>query len=150
MTVRTDDPGTRFRPGGRLGTDPDRGVLIVASVQDHGSGMLVRFVGVDTRKAAEELRGITLTIPIGERGAAGPEAWWDDELVGLTVVDPSGTQLGRVVAVHHLPGQDRLELQTLATPARVVFVPFVRAMVPEVDVAGGRLVLDPPDGLLAL
>ena len=71
----------------------------------------------------------------GER-PADDEEYYDRQLVDLHVLDAGGAEVGRVAHVVHLPEQDLLEVRT---PAGVRLVPFVRALVPEVDLAGGTL-----------
>lgn len=146
VDVRTDVPERRFALGARLRTDPDRGALTIAAVRWHSGRLLVRFEGVDDRGAAEALRGTELAIPADEAGEAGPDAWWDRDLVGLRVELSDGTAVGEVVDVLHPAGPDLLSVRR--PDGAEVLVPFVAAIVPEVDVAGGRLVLTPPDGLL--
>ncbi|MEA5054545.1 MAG: PRC-barrel domain-containing protein, partial [Propionicimonas sp.] len=66
-------------------------------------------------------------------------------LIGLAVVDPDGHPLGRVTRILHLPAQDLL---AVGTPAGERLVPFVEALVPEVDLARGQVVVTPIPGLL--
>jgi 16S rRNA processing protein RimM len=75
-----------------------------------------------------------------------PDAWYDHQLVGLRVLDPAGAAIGEVVAVEHPPAQDLLVVRRPDGARRLV--PFVTAMVPSVDVAGGTVVVDAPPGLL--
>ena len=74
---------------------------------------------------------------------AEPDAWYDHQLVGLDVVR-DGDVVGRVARVDHLPAQDLL---VVAVGEREVLIPFVTAIVPEVDVAAGRVTVTPPAGL---
>jgi 16S rRNA processing protein RimM len=75
-----------------------------------------------------------------------PDAWYEHELVGLRVEDPAGQQLGEVVKLDHLPHQDLLTVRRADGEDRLV--PFVTAIVPVVDVPGGRVVVDAPPGLI--
>lgn len=146
VEVRTDDPDQRFAPGSRLGTDPAAaGPLVVRRSRWHKGVLLVGFEGVDDRNAAEALRGTLLLIDSAELPPlTDPDEFHDHELVGLTVVTVAGEPVGEVVDVlHH--GQDLLVVQREKTE---VLVPFVKALVPEVDLAAGRLVVDAPPGLL--
>lgn len=142
VEVRTDAPELRFADGAVLRTD--RGPLRVEHATWHSGRLLVRFGGVADRTAAEALRGLDLRIPAADRGDAGPEAWWDEDLLGLAAVTGDGRVLGTVTDVVHA-GQDLLAVT--APDGREVLVPFVRALVPHVEPAAGRLVLDPPPGL---
>jgi 16S rRNA processing protein RimM len=77
-----------------------------------------------------------------------PDEYHDHQLVGLAAVDERGTTLGEVVAVDHAPASDLLVVRL--ADGRRALVPFVSAIVPEVDLAGGRVVLTPPEGLFDL
>lgn len=144
LEVRTDAPELRFAVGTALATE--RGPLTVASTVWHSGRLLCRFEGVDDRTGAEALRGLELRIPAAERGEAGDDAWWDEDLIGLRVLAPDGAPLGVVADVVH-SAQDLLTVTT--ADGREVLVPFVAAIVPRVDVAGGRIIVDPPPGLFA-
>ena len=99
----------------------------------------------EPRDAAETLRGTWLVVDSGDiPPSADPDEYHDQELIGLAVVTTGGADVGEVAGVlHH--GQDLLVVRG---PDGETLVPFVAALVPEVDVAGGRLVIDPPPGLL--
>ena len=146
VEVRTDEPARRFAAGSVLGTDPaDAGPLTVQSSPWHTGRLLVTFAGIADRDRAAELRGTWLTKDSAEIGSPDdPDEFSDHELIGLAVVTVSGQPVGRVTEVQH-HGQDLLVIE----PGDVL-VPFVAALVPEVDVAAGRLVIDPPPGLLDL
>lgn len=150
VDVRTDDPDDRFAPGRVLPTDPaESGPLTIEQVRWHSGRLLVRFEGVDDRDAAEGLRGTLLVIDSADLPPTGdPDEFHDHELVGLTAVTVDGTELGTVTEIRHL-GQDLLVIDA-AEAGREVLVPFVAALVPDVDVAAGRLVIDPPPGLIQL
>lgn len=142
VEVRTDAPELRFADGAVLRTV--RGPVTVERTVWHSGRLLVRFAGVTDRAAAEGLRGLDLCIPAGERGDPGEDAWWDDDLVGLAAVTRDGVALGTVTDVVHAA---QVLVAVTDAAGREVLVPFVRALVPTVDVAGGRLVMDPPPGL---
>lgn len=145
VQVRTDSPEQRFAPGVQFGAGPDR-ALTVDSVRPHAGALLVRFVGVPDRAAAQALRGTLLTIEITELpDLDDPDDYYDHQLEGLAAVGRDGAVLGTVREVVHTPAS---ELLVLETAHGEVLVPFVRAFVPEVDLVGGRIVLDPPAGLL--
>ena len=149
VEVRTDDPERRYAVGSVLATDPpDRGPLTVVSTRSHHGRLLVRFDGVPDRNAAEALRGTVLVVDAGSVGETGDDEWWDHDLVDLAAVTTDGQPLGTVEDVIHVPGTPLLSIR--AADGRELLVPFVGAIVPEVDVAGGRLVVDPPPGLLEL
>jgi len=149
--VRTDEPELRFAVGSRLDTDrPDVGPLTVAAVHWHSGTLLVRFDGVTDRDAAGELRGTWLRVDSGSLAAPDdPDEFRDHDLIGLSVRTADGTVVGVVADVLH-PGQDVLAVRPSAGSGGEILVPFVKAIVTEVDIAAGMLVIDPPPGLLNL
>lgn len=150
VEVRTDDPDARFAPGSSLRTDPvDRGPLTVAEVHPRSGGIVVYFEGVSSREGAEELRGTVLVV---ESSSLPPledsDEWYDHDLVGLAAVDPVGTALGTITDVVHSAASDLLVVTD--ADEREHLVPFVREMVPAVDVPGGQVVVAAPEGLFEL
>ena len=139
---RTDSIEERFAPGAVL--QAAGRPLTVASINLQQGRLVVAFAEVTGRSAAEELRGTDLWAE-GVPDAIGEDEYHDTELMGLVAVDPEGNRLGEVTAVHHNPTQDLLVLNT---PVGKRLVPFVAELVPEVDVAAGRLVINPIPGLL--
>ena len=154
IDVRTDEPERRFAPGAVLTARPPRGSasplrsVTVSSTRWHQQVLLARFEEITDRAAAEASRGIVLhaTIPAGE-APEDPEEYYDHQLVGLAAYDVAGVLLGELTAVTHGAAQDLL---TIRTPdGRDALVPFVAALVPEVDLAGRRLVIADRPGLVA-
>jgi 16S rRNA processing protein RimM len=145
----TDDPRERFAAGSVLSTEPaQRGPLTVAEMSLAGGKLVVRFEGVDDRGQAEALRGTQLVIPATARPVlADPDDFYDTDLIGLTARTVAGAELGAVIEVLHAGGADYLVLDIAGTER---LVPFVRAIVPTVDLAGGFVLIDPPDGLFDL
>lgn len=150
LELYTDEPERRFTPGATFT------LQVPTSSPWHGKPLTIRefkwmnshpvafFEGVDDRSAAEEL--VRAILWIDEDASAAPaeeDAWYDHQLVGLDVVRDD-VVVGRVARVDHFPAQDLL---IVAVGEREVLVPFVRAIVPEVDVPGGRVVVTPPAGL---
>lgn len=159
LDLRTDDPAARLAVGAVLGTDPaSAGPVTVRRTRTAQGRWYVAFDGVDDRTAAEGLRGVLLVVDaeagagVGAAdGAAGtgsdPDSWYRHELVGLRAERVSDhALLGTVVDLEHPPAHDLLVLRE--PDGTVSRVPFVRQIVPVVDVAGGRVLLDPPGGLL--
>jgi 16S rRNA processing protein RimM len=149
--VRTDEPELRFARGSRLDTDPvGVGPLTVAGHRWHSGDLLVRFEEISDRTAAAELGGTWLLVDSAVLGALDdPDEFRDGDLVGLSVRTVDGTAVGTVADVlHH--GQDILVIDPVGARAEQILIPFVKAIVPEVDIAGGVLVIDPPEGLLNL
>jgi 16S rRNA processing protein RimM len=155
VSVRTDEPDLRFAAGSRLDTDPaDRGPLTVSATRWQSGELIVRFKGVRDRSAAEELRGTWLSVDSATLAPLDdPDEFRDHELIGLSVRTADGTPVGVVADVlHH--GQDLLAVRPGAVEAAgpangdEILVPFVKTIVPEIDLAAGVLVIDPPPGLL--
>jgi len=149
VAVRTDDPDARFAPGTALVTDPpERGPLHVVSARRHSGRYVVAFAGVADRTAAEALRGLGLVVDSADlEPIIDPDEFHDCDLIGLRVEGTDGVALGALADVVHGPGTDLL---VVGTGEREVLIPFVRDLVPLVDVAGGRIVVEPPEGLLDL
>jgi 16S rRNA processing protein RimM len=150
--VRTDEPDLRFAVGAVLdvGRSPegpaDGGQLKVVSARRHSGQLLVAFAGVTDRTAAGDLTGSWLSVDSGQLPeVTDPDEFRDHELIGLSVRTTTGEAVGVVTDVLHY-GQDLLVVQRPAEED--CLVPFVKAIVPEVDVAAGVLVIDPPVGLL--
>lgn len=149
--VRTDEPDLRFAVGARLGAGPasdgtPKAELTVARKRWHSGQLLVAFDGVTDRTAAGELGGTWLSVDSAQLPPTGdPDEFRDHELIGLSVRTVAGDRIGVVSDVlHH--GQDLLVIKAEGGDERLV--PFVAPLVPEVDVAGGMLIIDPPPGLL--
>lgn len=150
VTVRlhTDAPEDRFVPGTAFPTDPAaKGPLTLRTHRVHNGVHLLSFDEAPDRTAAEGLRGTQL---LGAPQEDDPDenAWYAEDLIGLTVVDPQGTELGTVVELHDRPAQDLLEVRLVG--GRTGYVPFVEQIVPDVDMDAGRIVVDAPPGLLDL
>jgi 16S rRNA processing protein RimM len=149
---RTDEPERRFANGSVLDTQRQRpGATAEASltVRDHrwhSGRLLVTFEEISGRDAAEEARGTLLVVPVDpEEAPDDPEEFYDHQLIGLGVEDADGLPLGTVTAVEHTGGQDLLHIEV---EGEDVLFPFVAALVPVVDVAGRRIVVDDRPGLL--
>jgi len=154
LELFTDDPDGRFVPGATFT------LQVPESSPWHGKPLTIRefrwmnshpvafFEGVDDRSGAEELvRAILWIDQDATTTADEDDAWYDHQLVGLDVVRDD-VVVGRVIRVDHFPAQDLLIVRaTDGDEPREVLVPFVTAIVPVVDIAGGRVVVTPPAGL---
>ncbi|WP_277213438.1 ribosome maturation factor RimM [Isoptericola croceus] len=146
LDVRTDTPEERFATGAVLATVPaEAGPLTIVGTRVHQGRWLVAFAESTDRTAAEALRGVELVVEAGDSG--DEDAWYPHELAGLRVELTDGTVVGEVVGLEHLPAHDALVVRE--SGGERTLVPFVHAIVPVVDVAGGRVELTPPGGLLA-
>jgi 16S rRNA processing protein RimM len=153
VEVRTDEPDRRFAVGTTLTAAPPAGstsglrTLEVVGRRWHQSTLLVRFAELADRTAAEGARGTMLLADVlaAER-PDDPEEFYDHQLVGLTVVDLAGAVIGEVTGVVH-GAQDLLQVR--ARDGRPTLVPFVAALVPELDLDAGRVVVADRPGLVA-
>ena len=145
----TDDPEVRFAVGSVLETDPAAaGPLTVASRSDASGKLVLSFVGVDDREAIEALRGVMLVMDRSARPVLDdPDDFYTSDLIGLAARTTQDRDLGPVTDVIDIAGTEYLVL-TVDGVERLV--PFVSAIVPEVDVSGGTILIDPPDGLFDL
>jgi 16S rRNA processing protein RimM len=145
---RTDSADLRFAAGAVLRPDgSDRDVLTVRTMRVHRGALLVRFAEVDDRSAAETLQGVSLyaDVPDDER-PDDAEEYFDRQLVGLQARTPEGGTIGSVVDVLHLPGQ---EVLVVGKPdGAEALIPFVRDLVPSVDLDSAVVVIDDQPGLL--
>lgn len=147
----TDDPGRRFVPGARFA------LQVPTSSKWHGKSIelvelrvyngspVAFFAGVADRTEAETLVKAVLWVEQDARELPEePDAWYVHQLAGLEV-HRDGERIGRIIRVDPLPAQDMLIVDL---GDREVMVPFVRQIVPEVDLRAGRVVITPPAGLL--
>ena len=176
--VRTDEPGLRFAVGAVLDAErtlaPDTGAragqraesagaqraesagdkLTVASARWHSGQLLIGFAGITDRTTARELTGSWLTVDSSQLpSSADPDEFRDHELIGMSVRTVGGDAVGIVTDVLHY-GQDLLVIRrdpagtSASHGASECMVPFVQAIVPDVDVKAGVIVIDPPPGLI--
>jgi 16S rRNA processing protein RimM len=149
LELFTDDPAKRFVPGAEFSlqvpeSSPWHGrSLTLTELRWYNSHPVGFFEGVADRTAAESLAKAILWMTPAADEPAEPDAWYDHQLVGLTVLR-DGVEVGTVSLVDHFPAQDLLHVDT---PSGTVLVPFVQAIVPSVDVEAGTLVVTPPLGL---
>jgi 16S rRNA processing protein RimM len=154
VDVRTDEPGARFAAGSVLATDPaGAGPLTIEYARGHAQGgrqrLIVAFAEIADRDAAEDARGIALMVDGGDvTDPDDPDEFHDLHLVGLTAVGPDGEKIGEVVRVDHMPSAELLAVRR--SDGKEALIPFVKAIVPEVDLQGGRVVVTPPEGLFDL
>lgn len=146
VELRTDIPEERLKPGATLETEPDvAGPLTIVATRTQSDRWYLRIEDIDSREAAESLRGVELVVESDEDEEEG--AWYVHELVALRAERPDGTLVGQVVDLMDMPAQDLLIVREPS--GHRAMIPFVEEFVPEVDVEGGRVIVTPPYGLLA-
>ena len=110
-------------------------------------GFAARLSGVRSKEEADALRGTGLYAPRDRLPTLPDDEFYHTDLIGLAVFDTGGAELGRVKAVLNHGATDLLEL-AMPGQSKTVLLPFTREAVPTVDLASGRIVADPPEGLL--
>lgn len=141
IEVRTDEPENRFAIGARVQTD-DHGDLLITSHRWHNGILLLGFENISDRNGIETLRDTLMYCEV-DINAPGDDA--DDyhvlQLIGCTAFLQSGEKFGEVRDVINLPGQDVLAIDTASGE---VLIPFVRQLVPEVDIKKKKMTVIPP------
>jgi len=141
IEVRTDEPENRFAIGARVQTD-DHGDLLITSHRWHNGILLLGFENISDRNGIETLRDTLMYCEV-DINAPGDDA--DDyhvlQLIGCTAFLQSGEKFGEVRDVINLPGQDVLAIDTANGE---VLIPFVRQLVPEVDIKNKKMTVIPP------
>ncbi|MBE6484756.1 MAG: ribosome maturation factor RimM [Actinomycetaceae bacterium] len=148
LDVRTDIPERRLAPGTMLETDPaEVGPLTVERTRQYKGATYALFAECHNRTAAEQIRGVKLTVETDEDEIEEDDAWYAHELVGLEVLDPEGYTLGEVIGLEPMPAQDLLVVRE--PDGLIARVPMVREIVTEVDLDDGCVVVDAPPGLFS-
>ncbi|KAA1420530.1 ribosome maturation factor RimM [Mumia zhuanghuii] len=161
IDLMTDEPERRFASGSSVVVVPKdpssagagsatsargRATLTIRATRPHQGRLLVTFAEVPDRTAAEALRGSRIVVDVDPADRPDdPEEFYDHQLEGLKVVS-DGVERGTVRAVLHLPVQDVLAVERV--DGTEVLVPFVSALVPEVDLAAGLVHVADVAGLL--
>lgn len=143
IEIRTDDSARLAAGTTVLTDDPLVGELTVSQLRQASGKATIAFEQVNDRDDAEAMRGLLILAPAQDED----DAWYPSDLAGLAARGQDGRALGEVLEVRAMPAHDVLVLRE-PSGARTL-VPFVRSIVPVVDVAGGFVVLAPPGGLLA-
>jgi 16S rRNA processing protein RimM len=149
IELYTDAPERRFVPGAVFSLQVPTGTpwhgkkLELVELKYYNQQPVAFFKDVDDRTAAESLIKAILWVDQDLDEPAEEDAWYHEQLVGLVVVR-DGVEVGRVARVEHLPAQDLLAVDTADGE---VLVPFVKAIVPSVDLTAGVITVTPPAGL---
>lgn len=146
----TDTPESVFAPGREvwlvdLGGDTLAGPFTVERSRSYHREWLVKFAGVESRDALDPFRGSLLGVPQETLGPLADDEVYLHELDGFSVRLADGTPLGLVSAVYELPAGLMIEVQG---PKREFLLPYKKEFVRQVDRAGRRLVVSPPEGLI--
>ena len=131
--LETEDGSQRFE------------IEAVRPAKDH---LVARLRGVGDSEAAERLRNLKLYVPRSRLPPPDDEEYYHADLIGLAVVGRDGTELGTVVAIQNYGAGDLVEV-ALKAGGPTVMLPFTDSVVPVVDIAAGRLVVEPPEDLLS-
>ena len=108
------------------------------------NGLSVKLSGVASKEAADALKGVQLFAPRDRLPVLDDDEYYHSDLIGMEVLDTGGTKLGTVKNVLNHGAGDLLEV---STPTGVAYLPFTLVAVPTVDLAGRRLISDPPAGV---
>lgn len=146
----TDAPESVFAPGREvwlvdLGGETLAGPFTIERSRSYHREWLVKFAGVESRDALDPFRGSLLGVPQETLGPLADDEVYLHELDGFSVRLADGTPLGLVSAVYELPAGLMIEVQG---PKREFLLPYKKEFVQQVDRAGRRLVVTPPEGLL--
>ena len=145
VNLETDFPEARFRPGATLFTE--RGELTLTTVRFQNGRPVIGIAGVETMSDAEALAGTELRVPVGELAPLPPGTFYHHELVGCQVVTGRGDAVGTVERVEGTMGGSRL---VVAGGRGEILIPLATEICRSIDVAGKRIVIEPPEGLLEL
>ena len=137
----TEDP-LAVQSYGPLMTKDGARQFEIASVRAAKDHLVATFKGIATRNDAEKLNGIELYVPREKFPETDDGEYYHADLVGLAAVNAANEPLGRVVAIHNFGAGDIIEI---APPkGTTMLLPFTNAVVPTVDIAGGRVVIELP------
>jgi 16S rRNA processing protein RimM len=140
----TADP-MAIKDYGALASEDGTRTFTIETLRPGKDFLVARLAGVADRTAAEKLGNLDLYIARDCLPPAEADEFYHADLIGLTAIGPDGRELGTVIAVHNFGASDLIEMRPTQGGATVM-LPFTKAIVPVVDIAGGRIVVDPPEG----
>ncbi|HEX7795970.1 MAG TPA: ribosome maturation factor RimM [Vicinamibacterales bacterium] len=156
VNLETDFPHERFQPGAEffakrsvagVAETPDVQRLVIATVRFHNERPIIGFEGVGDMNAAIALAGSELRIPVEQLAVLPPGMFYRHDLVGCVVDTTDGSSIGTVTDVEGTLGGSRL---VVTTSRGEVLVPVAAEICRSIDIAGKRIVIEPPEGLLDL
>jgi 16S rRNA processing protein RimM len=137
----TEDP-LAVRHYGPLSTKDGARSFEVATAREAKGHLVATLKGIATREDAERLNGIELYVAREKLPATDDDEYYHADLLGLAAVDAADQPLGRVIAIHNFGAGDIIEI---APPhGATMLLPFTNAVVPSVDLANGRVVIELP------
>ncbi|MGJ5177837.1 ribosome maturation factor RimM [Bradyrhizobium oligotrophicum] len=137
----TEDPLAVLQYGPLTTKDASR-AFEVAKAREAKDHLVASFKGVTDRNAAERLNGLELYVPRDRLPETDDDEYYHADLIGLAAETSAGAPLGRVLAIHNFGAGDIIEI---APPSgSTLLLPFTNAVVPTVDLAGGRVIIELP------
>ncbi|AFO89802.1 16S rRNA processing protein RimM [Phaeobacter inhibens] len=129
-----------------LSTEDGSQTYTITLVRAIKNGFTARIGGIETKEQADALKGVRLFAPRERLPNLPDDEYYHTDLMGLEVYDTGGTLLGSVKSVQNHGASDLLEI-AIPAESKTVLLPFTLAAVPTVDLASGRIIADPPDGV---
>jgi 16S rRNA processing protein RimM len=141
LWIFTEDPLAVKRYGPLMTKDGARQFEVTHAREAKGH-LVATLKGIATREDAERLNGVELYVARENLPATGQDEYYHADLIGLEAVNAANEPLGKVIAIHNFGAGDIIEI---APPSgATMLLPFTNAVVPSVDVAGGRVVIELP------
>ena len=144
----TEDP-MDIAAYGELSDETGKKQYRVEALSAVKGAVLARIEGVADRTAAEAVRGLRLYVERERLPATGEREWYEADLIGLAAVGRDGRDWGKVMAFHDFGAGRTMEVSGGSASRQSVMLPFTDEAVPEIDIEGGKVVVDPPAGVLA-
>ncbi|AUQ72951.1 ribosome maturation factor RimM [Phaeobacter piscinae] len=129
-----------------LSTEDGSQTYTITLVRAIKNGFTARIGGIETKEQADALKGVRLFAPRERLPNLPDDEYYHTDLMGLEIYDTGGTLLGSVKSVQNHGASDLLEI-AIPAESKTVLLPFTLAAVPTVDLASGRIIADPPDGV---
>ena len=134
---------------GPLSDETGRKMYRVEALSAVKGAVLARIEGVADRAAAEALRGLRLYVERSALPGTAEREWYEADLIGLSAVGRDGRDWGKVLAFHDFGAGLTMEISGGEASRSSLMLPFTDEAVPEIDVDGGKVLVDPPAGVLS-